>query len=171
MATEGTLPDAVQLAGRKTMAHGWPWVAGTYSWVEPTAIGLLALKHTAYARHRRAREAALLLVNRLLESGGCNYGNTVVFGQTLRPHVQPSGLALLALADEDDPAGRIGRTLDYLRSEHEHRWLGFAEEEMAEWLAAAGLALEDCRRLTGKALTICIWVARQAAAPRRSVAA
>jgi hypothetical protein len=82
---------------------------------------LLALKHTAYARHRRAREAVLLLVNRLLESGGCNYGNTIVFGQALRPHVQPSGIALVALAAEDDPTGRIARTVDYLRDELSER--------------------------------------------------
>lgn len=75
------------------------------------------------------------------------------------------------------PGGRLfivdfqAHDLDYLRSEHEHRWLGFAEEEMAGWLEGAGLALEDCRRLTGKALTICIWVARQAAAGSRSAAA
>jgi ArsR family transcriptional regulator len=61
--------------------------------------------------------------------------------------------------------------LEHLRSEHEHRWLGFEEDEIAEWLGAAGLQLEDCRRLTGQALTICIWVARQALAPSRSVAA
>ena len=61
--------------------------------------------------------------------------------------------------------------LEHLRSEHEHRWLGFEEGEIAEWLGAAGLQLEDCRRLGGQALTICIWVARQALAPSRSVAA
>jgi ArsR family transcriptional regulator len=61
--------------------------------------------------------------------------------------------------------------LEHLRSEHEHRWLGFEEGEIAEWLEAAGLQLEDCRRLGGQALTICIWVARQALAPSRSVAA
>jgi ArsR family transcriptional regulator len=61
--------------------------------------------------------------------------------------------------------------LEHLRSEHEHRWLGFEEAEIAEWLEAAGLQLEDCRRLGGQALTICIWVARQALAPSRSVAA
>jgi hypothetical protein len=151
LATAGTLPDRVEVAGRVTMVRGWPWVAGTYSWVEPTAIGLLALKHTSYARHARAREAALLLVNRLLESGGCNYGNTVVFGQTLRPHVQPSGLALLALAGEDDLRGRIARTLDYLRSELSERTttaslcyglLGLAAHDAfpkhsADWLRAA----------------------------------
>jgi ArsR family transcriptional regulator len=61
--------------------------------------------------------------------------------------------------------------LDFLRSEHAHRWLGFEEDKMADWLQAAGLQPEGCRRLKGKALTICIWTARQTAARDRSVAA
>ncbi len=55
-----------------------------------------------------------LLTDRLLSGGGCNYGNTIVLGQELLPHVQPTGLALLALAGEADRDGRIGRSLDYL---------------------------------------------------------
>src|SRR3546814_19478388 len=57
------------------------------------------------------------------------------------------------------PGGRLfivdfqAHDLDYLRSEHEHRWLGFQEDEMAGWLSDAGLQPEDCRRLTGKAPT------------------
>jgi hypothetical protein len=42
---------------------------------------------------------------------------------------------------------------------------------MSEWLDGAGLKLEGCQRLKGKALTICIWTARQAEAGDRSVAA
>jgi hypothetical protein len=117
LRTEGTMPEHIMRMGHDTTIHGWPWVAGTHSWVEPTAMNLLALKHTRYARHRRAREAVLLLVNRLLESGGCNYGNTVVFGQELRPHIEPTGMSLLALAAEDDPTGRIGRSIEYLERE------------------------------------------------------
>ena len=37
-----------------------------------------------------------------------------MLGQELLPHVQPTGLALLALAGEADRDGRIGRSLDYL---------------------------------------------------------
>jgi hypothetical protein len=117
LATEGTMPEHVKRLGHDTTIHGWPWVVGTHSWVEPTAMNLLALKHTRYARHRRAREAVLLLVNRLLDGGGCNYGNTVVFGQALRPHIEPTGVCLLALATEDDPTGRIGRAIEYLQRE------------------------------------------------------
>ncbi|HZZ28776.1 MAG TPA: hypothetical protein VFE46_12305 [Pirellulales bacterium] len=93
---------------------GWPWVIGTHSWQEPTAWSVLALKSLRLGNHPRTREGVRLLVDRLLSTGGCNYGNTVVLGQTLRPHVEPTGIALLALAGEkiDDP--RIELSLQYL---------------------------------------------------------
>lgn len=103
--------------GHDVSLVGWPWVNGTHSWVEPTAISVLALKAAGDGKHPRVRQAVLLLTDRLLSGGGCNYGNTIVLGQELRPHVQPSGLAMLALAGESDVNGRIARTLDYLTTE------------------------------------------------------
>src|SRR5262245_35982555 len=57
---------------------GWPWVAATTSWVEPTAYALLALKKFqadlgAYAV-RRIAEAEQLLYDRMCAGGGWNYG-------------------------------------------------------------------------------------------------
>ena len=75
------------------------------------------------------------------------------------------------------PGGRLfivdfqAHDLDVLRSEHEHRWLGFEEQKMRDWLAAAGLKPEDCLHLKGDPLTICIWTARQPLARSRSRAA
>jgi hypothetical protein len=69
------------------------------------------------ANHSRTREAVQLLVDRLLPSGGCNYGNTIVLGQELLPHVQPTGLVLAALADEPLDEPRIERSLAYLEQE------------------------------------------------------
>jgi hypothetical protein len=117
LETAGSVLEKEDWNGNDTSLTGWPWVAGTHSWVEPTAMGLLALKHARHAAHRRARQAALLLVDRLLPTGGCNYGNTIVFGQALRPHVQPSGMCLLALAGEEDSTGHIARSCNYLRRE------------------------------------------------------
>lgn len=112
---EGTsMPQAPEI-GHDTTLIGWPWVEETHSWLEPTAWALLALKATGNAEHARARQAVRLLYDRILPTGGCNYGNTLVFGQPLRPHLAPSGLALLALAGEADPEGRIARTLTYVR--------------------------------------------------------
>lgn len=94
---------------------GWPWVRGTHSWIEPTAIQLLALKSVGLKQHPRAQEAAHLLVDRQLPDGGCNYGNTQVFGQVLRPHLQATGLALLALAGVVPIEGRTRKSILYLR--------------------------------------------------------
>ena len=58
-----------------------------------------------------------MLVDRLLPDGGCNYGNTIVLGQELLPHVQPTGIVMMALADERSTDPRIERSLEYL--EHE----------------------------------------------------
>lgn len=95
---------------------GWPWVAGTHSWVEPTAWSVLALKALGLGQHSRTREGVQMLVDRLLTTGGCNYGNTVVLGQRLRPHVEPTGLAMLALAGEANKSPKIERSLQYLTS-------------------------------------------------------
>ncbi len=147
----GDVADPAGWGGHDTSMHGWAWVVGTHSWVEPTAINLLALKHNGQAHHRRAREAVALLVDRLLPDGGCNYGNTVVFGQTLRPHLEPTGIALLALREEEDPSGRLDRSVKYLQRELNERTttaslcyglLGLAAHEAyppdaPRWLAAA----------------------------------
>jgi hypothetical protein len=110
----GEAMPATSGIGHNAALTGWPWVADTHSWVEPSAMAVLALKAAGYAEHPRTREAVLLLTDRLLSGGGCNYGNTIVLGQELLPHVQPTGLALLALAGEADRDGRINRSLDYL---------------------------------------------------------
>jgi hypothetical protein len=108
--TQGRSDDV----GHDSTLVAWPWVEGTHSWIEPTALHVLALKAVGQAHHRRVREAIRLLIDRQLPQGGCNYGNTFVLGQQLRPHVHPTGLALCALVGEWDQAGRLARSLDYL---------------------------------------------------------
>jgi len=93
---------------------GWSWAANTHSWVEPTAMFVLALKASGHHDHPRTREAVRLIANRLLPSGGCNYGNTIVLGQTLLPHVQPTGLAMMALATEEHQVSQVELSLTYL---------------------------------------------------------
>lgn len=101
--------------GHNTLLVGWPWVEGTHSWIEPTALNVAALKATGFSDHERTREAVRLLIDRLLPGGGCNYGNTVVLRQELRPHLQPTGICLWALADEADDDGRIRRSVEHLQ--------------------------------------------------------
>jgi hypothetical protein len=74
--------------------------------------------------------------------------------------------AVLVLADFA-PHG-----LEFLRDEHAHRRLGFADTEIAEWCAAAGLEPAPPRHLAGDPLTVVIWTAyREAAGERRYPAA
>ncbi len=110
-----TFENRENLVGHDTQIPGWSWVRGTHSWVEPTALNVAALKACGYSAYGRCVDGVRMLRNRLLFAGGCNYGNTVVLGQTLRPHLMPTGLALLALAKEPDLDGRIPTAVDYLR--------------------------------------------------------
>ncbi len=115
LATRGTTLEKGERGGHDPMLVGWPWAEGTHSWVEPTALAVLALKAVGLGDHDRTREAVRLLRDRLFTDGGCNYGNTVVLGQELRPHLQPTAIALLALWSEDDGDGRIARSFEYLQ--------------------------------------------------------
>lgn len=47
--------------------------------------------------------------------------------------------------------------LEYLRTEHAHRRLGFSDEEVAEWCRGGGLDLDSVRRLPGNPLTVNLW--------------
>ena len=110
----GTISERNPDLGHDTTLRGWPWVEGTHSWLEPTSWCVLALKATDRRQHPRVREAVKLLIDRQLPGGGSNYGNTSVLGQVLCPHLEPSGLSLLALSGETDANGRIARSLDYV---------------------------------------------------------
>jgi len=73
---------------------GWPWIADTHSWAEPTALAMMALKIAGYGDHKRVKEATRLLLDRQLPHGGWNYGNTFVFAQELRPMPLSTGIVL-----------------------------------------------------------------------------
>lgn len=108
-----TIPPSNEVS-HNTMLVGWPWVEGTHSWLEPTAACYLALKAADMRMHPRALEAVRLMVDRLLPDGGCNYGNTFVLGQTLKPHLQATGLVMIALAGTSAEDPRIDKSLNWL---------------------------------------------------------
>jgi ArsR family transcriptional regulator len=60
--------------------------------------------------------------------------------------------------------------LEFLRAEHAHRRLGFADAEVAEWCRAAGLDPAPPRHLPGNPLTVAIWTACRPAADARNEA-
>ncbi len=114
VSIHGESSERTEDIGHNTQLVAWPWVEGTHSWVEPTSFHVQALKATGHASHSRTREAVRLLIDRQIATGGCNYGNTEVLGQTLIPHTQPTGIAMLALAGEAESSPRVNRSLDYL---------------------------------------------------------
>lgn len=133
-----TIAQAPEM-GHDTSLVGWPWVEGTHSWIVPTAFNLLALRSAGHEQHPRAREARKLLLNRLLPGGGCNYGNTTVLGQTLRAHLEPTGIALFALGDGHAPTEQLTTSLNYLQSS-----LGARTTSSSLGWALLGLAAHGC---------------------------
>lgn len=53
--------------------------------------------------------------------------------------------------------------LEFLRTEHAHRRLGFTDPEMRGWFEGAGLQCETPLRLEGEELTVVLWEARRLA--------
>lgn len=84
--------------------RGWAWTDGAFSWIEPTAHAILALR--ALRGHMpaeqvvgRVREAEAMIRDRVCEGGGWNYGNSRVLDEVLWPYPDTTALALIALHD------------------------------------------------------------------------
>ncbi len=136
--------------GHDVTLVGWPWVEGTHSWVEPTAISLLALAPSVPSSHPRMVEGVRVLLDRAISTGGWNLGNPVVFGQTLRPLPGPTGLALLALnraARESPPRSIIEPAIAYLAGVVEQTFaptsLGWATLGLRAWGVRPSSAAQD----------------------------
>jgi hypothetical protein len=95
---------------------GWPWHGGSFSWVEPTSVSLLALKRLRPVLGddfpaERIEEGEKLLYDRECDGGGWNYGNSAVLGEELKPYPDVTAIALLALRDHSG-----GRTVAGLKA-------------------------------------------------------
>ena len=108
VSSKGTpAPTAADLRQDNSL-QGWSWIDATFSWVEPTCWGLLALKKARgagisdNAMTARIAEAERLLIDRSCRPGGWNFGNALVMGQDLRPYVPTTALGLLAMQDRRD---------------------------------------------------------------------
>lgn len=104
-----------------TQLTGWPWVAQTFGWVEPTSWALLALRLAGKDNHPRALEGRRFLEDRCIPEGGWNYGNKVLFNNTLMPFWDTTALALLALGESNTSLANknldlLERTLPEMRS-------------------------------------------------------
>ena len=85
--------------------YGWPWISGSASWVIPTAFSVIAIKqftacNRSEASEKRIRLGVDMLLERACGDAGWNSGNSVVYGVPLRPHIEATAIALLALQDE-----------------------------------------------------------------------
>ena len=99
--------------------YGWPWISGSASWVIPTAFSVIAIKQFTVCNRLEASEKRIhlgvgMLLDRACVDGGWNSGNSVVYGVALRPHVEATAIALLALQDEQRTE-RIQKSLSWLR--------------------------------------------------------
>lgn len=102
-------------------------------------------------------------------SVGSGLYDLVVIHQVLH-YLDDPARAIKEAARVVAPGGRLlivdfaPHDLEFLRSEHAHRRLGFAHEQMRGWIDAAGLELDAVRDLPpepgiGDRLTVTIWTA------------
>jgi len=101
--------------------YGWPWIPGESSWVIPTAFAIIALKQftactPSDAADRRIRTGVEMLLDRVCVGGGWNAGNSIVYGMALRPHMEATAVALMALQDEPRTPVVV-RSIDWLKAQ------------------------------------------------------
>ena len=113
-------PVAASTVNRQNNSiQGWSWIADTFSWAEPTAWGLLALKRARAAggsgvETTRITECEALLLDRVCGVGGWNYGTSNVLGRELRGYVPTTAIVLLALQDQRNIAA-VQRSVAFLQ--------------------------------------------------------
>lgn len=88
--------------------YGWPWTAGSTSWVVPTAMSIVALEKFRYAGivpehalNERIDLGTAMLLDRMCPAGGWNAGNSIAFGVALTPYIDATAIGLLALQQHE----------------------------------------------------------------------
>jgi ArsR family transcriptional regulator len=106
---------------------------------------------------------------------GDNSFDLITVHQVLHYLEDPSA-AVAEAARVLKPGGRLviadfaPHALEFLRDAHQHRRLGFADKEVAQWCKAAGLSLAGSRALPPSkesGLTVMVWLAVSPAVPQR----
>jgi hypothetical protein len=135
---------------------GWPWTPDTTSWVEPTALFIIALARAGVApTHARVAAGTRLLIDREVPSGGWNFGNPFSKSHELAATLLSSSIALTALASvsypEDRPA--VGSGLRFLErcltGEASTVSLSWALIALRSWRSGNRLVPEVAARLDG----------------------
>lgn len=135
----------------------------------------IARSHVAQARLERCElRHGDIFATRLSEQSA----DVVVVHQVLHYLSDPAA-AVKEAGRIVEPGGRLiiadfaPHKLEFLREQHQHRRLGFAEPEMARWLADAGLGKVRSASLAATradGLTVKIWTAERAGERQRSAA-
>ena len=129
-------PEVADMMDINVQLVGWPWAEGNFSWVEPTAWAVLALRRAGDGNSPEVVEGIRLLLDRAFDEGGVNYGNRRVLGRMTEPIPTPTALMLLAVQGvENQP--RIDSALRYLLKESEQasdlEHLGWTRLAFAAW--------------------------------------
>ena len=110
-------PITSGLIGVDPALSGWAWQPDGGTWVEPTALSLLALSASAPADHPRLSQGVAFLRDRVCLGGGWNVGAPINFGQQMPPTPYQTVVTLLALRAagiaREDPL--IANSLNVLR--------------------------------------------------------
>lgn len=125
VSTQGMALPQSDAIRQDSSLQAWPWIDQTFSWVEPTAWALLALKKArrqgsgqSSAIEARIQVGERMLVDRACRQGGWNYGNSNVYGKELWPYVPTTALALMAMQDRRNEAV-VGAALQSLQKDSE----------------------------------------------------
>ena len=104
-----------KLNGIDSTLRGFPWQSGDASWVQPTALAMLALDAAGQRAHPRFDEAVQYLRDRAIAGGGWNVGNPTMLGKTMPATAQDTALVLVAMRFVNANDAMMRQAIQYLR--------------------------------------------------------
>jgi hypothetical protein len=140
VARHALVPDALEGAD-----PAWGWTPTSYSWTEPTARVLLAMRVLRPGATATIDEAQRTLAQRECRDGGWNYGNRDALGTDLKPYVQTTAVAVMAL--QGRPRELAQRGAAHLRAHWREERGGLTLAQTLVALRLAGVATDDTAEL------------------------
>jgi hypothetical protein len=123
----------------------WGWTPTSYSWTEPTARVLLAMRVLRPRATATIDEAERTLAQRECRHGGWNYGNRDALGTDLKPYVQTTAVAVIAL--QGRPRELAERGAAHLRAHWREERGGLTLAQTLVALRLADAATDDTTEL------------------------